>query len=193
MLGLGLCFGCFSGKMQSLSNLTMFIRVISATVVYSLVLKMKSIRAYYCCIQKQTLQHCWKQEVTLYYAGGFGCASVTWLSWGHHLAQLSCTKAQDQTETQVSTEVSVDETCTHLAVIIWGVHTGVDHIEQRIDQAFAGPHLLPRLLPSGAQVPEGWNDKETRGMQGHTDNHLLDSLQKDFMQLIGNWLETLNV
>lgn len=82
--------------------------------------------------------------------------------------------------------MSVDETCTHLAVVVRGAHTGVDHIEQRIHQAFAGPHLLPRLLPSRAQVPEGWSDKGTQGMQGQTDNHLLDSLQKDFMQLTGN-------
>lgn len=97
-----------------------------------------------------------------------------------------------RSDTQVSTKISVDETCTHLAVIIWGVHTGVDHIEQWIDQSFAGSHLLSGLFPSRAQVPEGWNDKGTRCTQGQTDNYLFDSLQKVFMQLIGNCLATLS-
>lgn len=41
------------------------------------ILKMKSVRAYYCFIKKRIPQHCWKQEVTLCYAAEFGCASVT--------------------------------------------------------------------------------------------------------------------
>lgn len=160
------------------------------------ILKMKSSRAYYCFIKKQILQHCWKQEVTLCYTAELGCASVTWgwercqRSWGHRRAQLSCAKPRDQT--QLSTKASVHETCTHLAVIIWGVHTGVDHVEQRINQSFTGPHLLPCLFPSRAQVSERWNDKGTQCMQGYTDTHLLGSLQKVFMQLISNWLATLS-
>lgn len=48
------------------------------TGLFFSILKMKSVRAYYCSFKKWILQHCWKQEVTWCCTAEFGCASVTW-------------------------------------------------------------------------------------------------------------------
>lgn len=46
---------------------------------------------------------------------------------------------------------------TDLAVVIRSVHTRVDHIQQRVHQPLAGPHLFACFFSGRAEVP-GWTE-----------------------------------
>lgn len=60
---------------------------------------------------------------------------------------------------------------TDLAVIIGGVHTRVDHIQQRVHQPLTGAHLLPGFLPCGAEVPEWQRHMEAAEMNNSLLSH----------------------
>lgn len=68
----------------------------------------------------------------------FYCKNV-WREWAHLVLQQSFS--------------AYSEGYSHLAVIIGGVHTSFNDIEERIDQPFTATHLPSCLLSSWAQVP----------------------------------------